>query len=64
MHDTTDTEAHEMLIMTFPRSFSHFLVDSQATGSRPPRDGYKGKGGANGKPIPKNRGSEGRRYNN
>ena len=64
MHDTTDTEAREMLIMTFPRSFSHFLVDSQATGSRPSRDGYKGKGGANGKPIPKNRGSEGRRYNN
>ena len=63
MHETIDTESWEMLIMTLPKSFSHFLVDSQSAGGyKTHRDGFKGKGGD--KNIPKNRGSEGRRYNN
>ena len=58
MHDTSDPDARELLVSTFPKSFTHFLTDSSKPEAVNGRYAERNRGGARGK------GSDGRRYRN
>ena len=56
MHETTDADARELLVTTFPKSFTHFLKDSIKAENPNGKYADKGRGGTRGK------GADSRRY--
>ena len=56
MHDTTDTDARELLVATFPKSFTHFLKESNRAETPKGKYADKGRGGTRGK------GTDNRKY--